>query len=84
MPILKNAIKKIRTDKKRAEINARVRTKAKKAIKMIRTNPSDVNKLAEAFSAIDKAAKTAVFHPKKADRLKSRLTKLYSKTTATK
>jgi ribosomal protein S20 len=84
MPILKHAIKKIRTDKRRAVVNARVRTKAKGAIKQVRSNPTDVTLLSQAFSAIDRAAKIFVFHPRKADRLKSRLTALHTKTISKK
>lgn len=77
MPIIKSAIKKLRADKKRQAINRAVKTRAVNLIGVFRkeTKPEG---LAAVFSAIDRAAKTKVFHKKKADRLKSRLAKLLS------
>lgn len=78
MPILKNAIKKLRTDAKRTERNKLVRTKTKSVLKTVRASLK-VEDLSAAFSALDRAAKKGVFHKSKADRLKSRLTKLVAK-----
>lgn len=75
MPILKHAIKKLRVDKKRAEVNKVVRNKARRAVKLVRTSPT-ADALRSAFSALDRAAKKKVFHKSKANRLKSRLSKL--------
>lgn len=74
MPILKNAIKKLRTDVKRTDRNKLVRTRAKTTIKKVRETASQID-LKLAFSTVDKAAKKGVFHKKKADRIKSRLAK---------
>lgn len=78
MPILKNAIKKMRQDAKREEHNkaqrSRMRTMLKNAI-----NFKTPEALSSAFSALDKAAKSHLIHKGKADRLKSRLSKAISK-----
>lgn len=78
MPITKSAIKKIRVDKKRQEVNKRVRTRALKIIKSFRNSPK-IKDLPKLFSAIDRAAKKNIFHKRKADRLKARLNKLVDK-----
>lgn len=81
MPILKHAIKKQRVDKRRTEVNKQVRSQLKKAIKASRLKPEDATVLSSAYSAIDLAAKKRIIHPGKADRLKSRLTKVTAKTS---
>lgn len=78
MPIIKSAIKKLRADRKRQIVNKAVKSKATNLISMFRRDAKPEG-LAALFSAIDKAGKSRVFHPKKADRLKSRLSKLLSK-----
>ncbi len=79
MPILKNAIKKMRQDAKREEHNkarrSQMRTMLKHAI-----NLKTPESLSSAFSALDKAAKSHLIHKGKASRLKSRLSKAISKT----
>jgi ribosomal protein S20 len=77
MPIIKSAIKKLRVDKKRQGINKAVKSKATNLIGIFRKEAKPEG-LAAVFSAIDRAAKKRIFHPKKADRLKSRLAKLLS------
>ncbi len=74
MPIIKQAIKKVRQDKRKTEINLVVRGKYKKAVSAFRKNPSAAL-LSAAFKALDRAAKTNVIHRNKAARLKSRLSK---------
>jgi len=78
MPITKSAIKKTRVDERRQGFNKAVKTRALKAIKSFRKTPKKGD-LPSLFSAIDKAAKKKIFHKKKADRLKSRLSKLVEK-----
>ena len=75
MPITKSAIKKTRVDARKQKFNKVVRTRALKAIKLFRKTPKK-NDLPSLFSAIDRAAKKRIFHKRKADRLKSRLSKL--------
>lgn len=77
MPIIKSAIKKLRVDKKRQGVNRAVKSKATNLIGIFRKEVKPEG-LAAVFSAIDRAAKKRIFHPKKADRLKSRLAKLLS------
>lgn len=79
MPILKNAIKKLRADEKRTQRNKLVRTKAKSIIKDVREGLK-IEDLNKAFSAVDRAAKKGIFHKSKADRIKSRLSKLIAKS----
>jgi len=78
MPITKSAIKKTRVDARRQRFNKVIKTKALKAIKSFRKDPKK-NDLPSLFSAIDRAAKKRIFHKRKADRLKSRLSKLVGK-----
>ncbi len=75
MPIIKSAIKKLRVDKKRQIINKAVKSRAVNLMGIFRKEAKPEG-LAAVFSAIDRAAKKRIFHPKKADRLKSRLAKL--------
>lgn len=74
MPVIKQAIKKVRQDKRKAAINLAARSKYKKAVGAFRKNPTEVL-LKAAYSALDKAAKTNAIHRNKAARLKSRLSK---------
>lgn len=83
MPITSSATKKLRVDKRKTLINKKVRTQALKAIKQFRIKPEE-KKLADVFSSIDKAAKRKIFHTKKADRLKSRLSRLVAKKPVSK
>ena len=73
MPIIRSAIKKVRKDKTRTARNLKRELALKSAIKKARLNKTAKN-LQAAFSALDKAAKVKLIHPKKAARLKSRLT----------
>ncbi len=79
MPILKNAIKKMRQDKKRAEHNKAQRSHMRTMLKTAVTakTPEALN---NAFSALDKAAKSHLIHKGKASRLKSRLAKAIART----
>ena len=74
MPITKSAIKKLRSDKKKALVNKAIKTKAKKAIDAVKESFSAEN-LAKAYSVVDKAAKKGVIKKGKADRIKSRLSR---------
>lgn len=78
MPLTKSAIKALKQDKRRAISNKRLRSKAKTAMDTVKKTPSQET-LAQAFSALDRAAKTHVFHKNKAARLKSALSKLLIK-----
>jgi small subunit ribosomal protein S20 len=78
MPILKNAIKKMRQDKKRTDENKARRSSMRTALKNALTLKTPES-MSSAFSALDKAAKTHLIHKSKASRLKSRLTKAIAK-----
>lgn len=79
MPIIRSAIKKVRKDKTRSARNKK-RTDALKAlIKKARSSKS-AKDIQAASSALDKAAKVKLIHPNKSARLKSRLSKLISRS----
>lgn len=74
MPIIKNAIKKMRQDQMRTLRNQGVKSNLKTVLQKAKTaSPEDISK---AFSALDRAAKKNLIHPNKAARQKSRLAKL--------
>jgi small subunit ribosomal protein S20 len=83
MPLIKSAIKKMRKDKVRTARNKVKRDNLKNLIKKMRQNHTGEN-LQAVFSALDKAAKTNLIHPNKANRLKSRLSKESTEAPATK
>lgn len=74
MPVTKQAIKKVRQDRRKTVINLRVKKTLKQAILAFRKNPTS-QALKAAYKAADKAAKTNVIHKNKASRIKSRLSK---------
>ena len=75
MPVLPHAKKALRSSQKKADVNQRVRSQARSAMKKMRLEATPEN-LKQAFTAVDKAAKKGVFHANKAARLKSQLSKL--------
>jgi small subunit ribosomal protein S20 len=75
MPITASAKKALRQDRRRAIINKRIKRKIKETLKKARQKPTKKT-LAEAASALDRAAKKKIIHKNKAARLKSRLAKL--------
>lgn len=72
MPVTKSAKKALRQDRKRAEINQRVRTRMKNLLQKALEDPSSEN-IQAAYSGIDRAAKKGVIHANRAARLKSRV-----------
>lgn len=78
MPIIKNAIRKLRADKRRSVVNVKTRTAMKQAISAMRRKPSE-KLLKAAFSKLDRAVKSQIVHKNKAARLKSRLALLVKK-----
>ena len=90
MPILKQAKKRMRADRKRRLINLRVTSELKTLDKKANALLAD-KKLAEAkkviielTSKLDKAAKKHMIHKKTASRKKSRLLKRLHKLSAVK
>lgn len=83
MPVTKQAIKKVRQDKRKAEINALVKKAFKKSVHDFRKNPSN-EKLVLVYRTLDKAAKSNVIHHNKAARIKSRLSKMVSNNKSSK
>lgn len=78
MPVTVSAKKALRRDRRKAAINRCLRLRLKKTLKQARTKPTQ-KLLAQAASALDRAAKKRVIHTNKAARLKSRLAKLAQK-----
>ena len=74
MPLTKSAIKKNRSDKRKAAYNKATKTKVKSAVDSFKSM-LNLESLSKAFSALDKAAKKGVIKTRKADRLKARLSK---------
>lgn len=82
MPVTKQAIKKVRQDRRKSVFNLLRKDAYKKAVKDFLKGPSDAT-LKAAYSSLDLAAKTNLIHKKKASRLKSRLSKKMPKKAAT-
>ncbi|KKU69987.1 MAG: 30S ribosomal protein S20 [Candidatus Amesbacteria bacterium GW2011_GWA1_47_20] len=78
MPITKGAIRKLRADKKKTGVNAQIKRSFREAVSKMRKHPT-VKNLVEVYKRLDRAAKTHTIHENRADRLKSRLTKLLKK-----
>lgn len=78
MPRTLSAKKALRKDRRRKAVNLFVRQSLKKGVSTVRKQPTLKN-LSEAFRALDQAAKKKVIHKGKANRLKSRLSKLINK-----
>ena len=78
MPVIKQAIKKVRQDKRKTLINLKVKNAYKKAVSAFRKSPSEAG-LKTVYRVLDTAAKTNVIHKNKAARLKSRLSKKLAK-----
>lgn len=83
MPVIKQAIKKVRQDKRKTQINLKVKTAFKKAVSGFRKAPTAAG-LKNVYKLLDRAAKTNVIHRNKAARLKSRLSKLIAKPASSK
>lgn len=81
MPVTKQAIKKVRQDKRKAAVNLKLKFAYKKAVNDFKKGLTAAN-LTKAFSALDRAAKVNVIHKNKASRLKSRLSKMIKGKTA--
>lgn len=75
MPVTKQAIKKVRQDRRKTIINLRVKKTLKKAVAAFYKNPTAAT-LKTVYRLADRAAKTNIIHKNKAARLKSRLSNL--------
>ncbi len=78
MPVIAQAAKKLRHDRKRTRQTMAARTDLRDIIKSMRKTPT-AKTLSSAFSALDKAAKRNIIHKNKAARLKANLAKLIAK-----
>ncbi len=75
MPIIKSAKKKLRQDKKRTKQNQLIKRSVKETVLAFKRKPTPAS-LTKLFNKLDTAVKKNIFHPNKAARLKSRLSKL--------
>lgn len=75
MPIIKSAIKKMRQDKVREKANRAKKTVLKTAIKTAVAKP-ELSSLSDAFSKLDRAAKKGLIPRGRANRIKSRISKV--------
>ena len=82
MPVIKSAKKKLRQDKNRTIVRAKLETTLKDAVKKATVSPS-VKTLSIATSLLDKAARQHIIHANKAARVKSRLAHLITPKTKT-
>lgn len=78
MPILKSSKKALRRDRRRGVVNKKIKDNLKEVLKKTRKNPN-IKNLSLAASFLDRAAKKKIIHNNKANRLKSRLSKLLAK-----
>lgn len=74
MPTTPSAKRALRTSLRRRRINLKIKALYKGAVKIARLNPT-LETLQKTYSQLDRAAKKKVIHPRKADRLKSRLSR---------
>lgn len=72
MPVIKSAIKAVRQTRVRRARNKSQKTNLQKQISLVKRFGKDG--LSQLYSLADKAAKKHIIHPKKAARIKSRLT----------
>jgi len=75
MPLLRNAKKALRQSLAKAEINRRVKSQVKTAVDKAHAKPSS-EAVSGAFSALDRALKSHLFHRNKVARVKSQLSRL--------
>jgi small subunit ribosomal protein S20 len=75
MPVLESSRKALRRDQRRTVVNKKIKENLKEVLKKTRQKPTSKN-LAEAARFLDRAAKKKIIHQNKANRLKSRLSKL--------
>ena len=83
MPVIKSAKKKLRADARKKIVNLKVKTQMKSALKKFAANPAR-EVLAQAYSALDTAAKKDVIPKGRANRKKARLAALLSKSSKSK
>lgn len=74
MPVTKTARRALRSSKKKTDINKRIVNALQVAVRQAKRDKKQKN-LDSVFSLADRAAKAHVIHRKKADRIKSRVTK---------
>jgi small subunit ribosomal protein S20 len=77
--VTQSALKALRRDRRRRQVNKLIRSRLKMALKKAKQNPTKKS-LTLATSSLDRAAKKKVIHKNKAARLKSRLAKLSKKS----
>jgi small subunit ribosomal protein S20 len=79
MPVIKSAKKKLKQDRKREQLNSKIKNAYRSAIKDAQKNKSFEN-VRLATKLIDKASKKGIIHKNKAARIKSKLSKIAKPT----
>lgn len=83
MPVTKQAIKKVRQDKRKTAVNLKLKNNLKRVVRDFEKKKT-AESLKAVFKAADRAAKVNVIHKNKAARIKSRLSrKLLGKSVQT-
>jgi ribosomal protein S20 len=80
MPVIKSAKKKLRADVRKRAGNLKVKNNVKSGLKDFKSKPTP-SSLAQAYSVLDVAVKKGVLPKRRADRKKSRLVAMISKST---
>jgi small subunit ribosomal protein S20 len=80
MPVTKTAKRALRGSKRKAEINKQILTKLEVSLRSAKKSKS-TEKIREAISLSDRAAKKKVIHKNRAARIKSGLSNLLKKTS---
>ncbi len=83
MPVTKTAKRALRSSRKKALLNKGITAALEIAIRKARKAKSEIS-IKKAISLSDRAAKTKTIHKNKANRIKSRLTKLLPKKSKVK
>jgi len=83
MPVTLSAKKKLRADARKEVVNQRIKKQVKLLLKKFKAAPTNET-LGKAFSVLDVAAKKGVIPKERADRKKSRLTRLLSQKVVAK
>ncbi len=83
MPLLHNAKKKLRQDKKRTIHNKKIKDALKELLKTAKAKKTP-EAISKAFSGIDKAVKHHLVHKNKASRTKAALSKIITPSKASK
>lgn len=75
MPVTQSAKKALRRDQRRQSVNQVIKARIRSVIKAANKNEPNEEKVNQAYSVLDRAAKKKVLHPNTAARYKSAVAK---------